>query len=115
MPVTKYIWDEQTYLAESDGADAINVVYTTEPQEFGSLIGSRISGASSYHHFDAIGSTRQLTNAAGAVTDTWINDAWGTAASRTGTTGAHLAWIGALGYYTDAEIGAVYVRRRMYS
>ena len=33
MPTTKYIWDEQNYLAEADGNDTINVVYTNEPEE----------------------------------------------------------------------------------
>ena len=63
---TKYIWDDQNYLAEADGSDTINVVYTNEPEQYGNLVSTRISGSTSYHHFDAIGSTRQLTNAAGA-------------------------------------------------
>src|SRR5262249_12123415 len=108
MPVTKYIWDKQNYLAEADGSDTINVVYTNEPTPYGNLISTRISGTTSYHHFDAIGSTRQLTNSAGTVTDTMIYDAWGNVVSRTGTTSANLLWIGELGYYSDSEIGQFY-------
>src|SRR5258708_14812280 len=114
MTTTKYIWDEQNYLAEADANDTINVVYTNEPQQYGNLISSRISGTTSYHHFDALGSTRQLTNAAGSPTDTWIYDAWGNILSRSGATATALLWIGALGYYVDAETALIYVRMRAY-
>jgi RHS repeat-associated protein len=111
---TKYIWDEQNYLAEADGNDTINVVYTNEPQQFGNLISSRISGTSSYHHFDALGSTRQLTGPAGSTTDMCTCDSWGNVLSRTGSTDAHLLWSGEDGYYTDSEVPFHYVRRRTF-
>src|SRR5438132_9235880 len=101
MPVTKYIWDDENLLAEADGNDAIQTVYTNEPQQYGNLISSRISGATSYHHFDALGSTRQLTSSSGASTDTLIYDSWGNVVNRTGTTGLFLLWVGQLGYYFD--------------
>ncbi len=114
MTITKYIWDEDYYIAEADGNDVVNVVYTSEPHVSGGLISARLSGTSSYHHFDGIDSTRQLTNAAGTVTDTWIHSAWGTDVARTVTTAAHLTWLGSLGYYSDSETSEIYVRRRMY-
>jgi RHS repeat-associated protein len=115
MPTTtKYIWDEDNYLAEADGSDTINVVYNNEPQQYGNLVSARISNTTSYHHFDAIGSTRQLTNAAGHLTDKVIYDAWGNVVSRTGTTGVAMLWIGELEYYFDSEIATFYVRRRPY-
>ena len=104
----------QNYLAESDATNAINVVYTNEPQQYGNLVSTRISGTSSYHHFDAVGSTRQLTNGTGHVTDKVIYDTWGSAVSRSGTTGAMLLWIGRLGYYSDPETGLLYVRARVF-
>lgn len=115
MTTTKYIWDEQNYLAEANANDTINVIYTNEPQLYGTLVSSRLSGATSYHFFDALGSTRQLTNTAGTVTDTWVYDTWGNVLSRTGLTLAAAIWIGERGYYTDREIGLLYVRRRLYS
>src|SRR4029450_5202274 len=97
MPTTtNYIWDEDNLLAESDGSNVVQTVYTNEPQQYGNLVSSRISGATSYHHFDAIGSTRQLTNAAGAVTDTVTYDAWGNVVNRTGSTSMMRLWIGSL-------------------
>src|SRR5579862_537499 len=114
MPVTKYIWDEENLLAEADGNDNINVVYTNEPQQYGNLISTRIAGATSYHHFDGLGSTRQLTNAAGATTDSMIYGAWGDLINRTGVTVAALLWIGEHGYYDDSQMPSVYVRARSY-
>jgi RHS repeat-associated protein len=116
MPTTtNYIWDEDNYLAESDGNNTINVVYTNEPQRCGNLISSRISGTTSYHEFDALGSTRQLTNSAGATTDSAIYDAWGNVVARTGTTATAQLWIGEIGYYSDSETALAWVRRRSYA
>jgi RHS repeat-associated protein len=114
MPTTKYIWDEQNYLAEADASDAVNVVYTNEPEKYGYLVSTRISGTTSYHHFDALGSTRQLTTSAGSTTDSMTYDAWGNVINRTGTTGAALLWIGEIGYYFDPESSALWVRHRVY-
>jgi RHS repeat-associated protein len=114
MPTTKYIWDEQNYLAEADGNDNINVVYTNEPQQYGNLVSTRISGTTSYHHFDALGSTRQLTSSIGALSDSVIYDASGTIINRTGGTAIAPLWIGTLGYYFDSEPGTLAVRARFY-
>src|SRR5579863_5307695 len=115
MPTTtNYIWDEQNYLVESDGTNTINVVYTNEPQQYGNLVSTRISSTTSYHHFDAGGSTRQLTTIRGHVTDIIIYDAWGNIITRAGTTLARLLWISELGYYFDLETAQYYVRARIY-
>jgi RHS repeat-associated protein len=113
MPTTtNYIWDEDNLLAEADGTNTINTVYTNEPQQYGNLVSTRISGETSYHHFDAIGSTRQLTNAVGHVTDTAIYDAWGNVVNRSGATGVMLLWIGEIGYYLDSETFLFSIRVR---
>jgi RHS repeat-associated protein len=111
---TKFIWDEQNYLAESDATNMINVVYTNEPQEYGNLVSTRISGTSSYHAFDALGSTRQLTNSAATITDTLIYDAWGHFVNRVGSTDVLMLWVGRVGYYSDTETGLRWVRERAY-
>src|SRR5689334_407042 len=83
MTITNFIWDEQNYLAGTDGSNAVKTVYTNEPQQCGNLLSSRISGTTSYHQYDALGSTRQLTSSAGTVTATMAYDAWGNVSSRT--------------------------------
>src|SRR5262245_65980943 len=100
---TNYIWDDDNLLAEADVSNVVQTVYTNEPEQYGNLVSSRISGATSYHHFDAIGSTRQLTNTAAAITDTMIYEAWGNVVNRTGTTGIVFLWIGDAEYDDDAE------------
>jgi RHS repeat-associated protein len=111
---TNYIWDDANYLAESDLTNTVNVVYTNEPQRNGNLISSRISGASSYHAFDGLGSTRQLSSAAGSTTDSVLYDAWGNVLVRNGTTVIGFVWIGEREYYSDREVSAIYIRRRAY-
>ena len=66
MSVTNYIWDEvnDTVLMETNSSGTPTAVYTNEPGQFGGLISERQGGQSQYYHFDAIGSTRQLTNSA---------------------------------------------------
>ena len=99
MPTTtNYIWDEENLLAEADNTNAINILYTNEPRRYGNLISTRLDMTSTpstaYHHFDAIGSTRQLANVVGHVTDTANYDTWGNVITRSGTTGVSLLWIG---------------------
>src|SRR5258708_15551493 len=98
MPTTNYIGDEDNLLAETDGSNVVQTVYTNEPEQYGNLVSTRLPVAGTpttvYHHFDALGSTRQLTNAAVGTTDTMIYDAWGNVVNRTGTTAVFLLWIG---------------------
>jgi RHS repeat-associated protein len=119
MPTTtNYIWDEDNLLAEADGSSTIQTVYTNEPEQYGNLISTRLPVAGTpttvYHHFDALGSTRQLTNAAGSVSDSVIYDAWGNVVTRSGMTPTSMRWIAEVGYYFDPETGLLSVRRRPY-
>lgn len=65
------------------------VYYIREPK--GALI-ARVVGATldatttRYNHFDALGSTRKLTDGSGTVTDTHTYDAWGKQTASTGST-----------------------------
>jgi RHS repeat-associated protein len=120
MPTTtNYIWDEENLLAEADGTNAIQTVYTNEPEQYGNLVSTRLPVAGTpttvYHHFDAIGSTRQLSTNAGSVSDTVVYDAWGNVVTRTGTSAVFLLWIAELGYYFDAESTALRIRALSYS
>jgi RHS repeat-associated protein len=77
------------------------VYYIREPG--GSLI-ARISGSdTSYYHFDALGSTRLLTDSDGDVTDKYSYDAYGSLISHdelAGHVDQPYQYVGQLGYYT---------------
>lgn len=111
----KAIWDNENILLETDSSDNTQVVYTLEPARYGNLISQRRGSTSSYFLFDALGSTRKLTNAAKAVTDSYDFRAYGDTYASSGATINAFRWIGQLGYYFDIDRGAYHLRARSYS
>jgi hypothetical protein len=71
---------------ETDETNTTQAVFTNEPDKYSNLISQRRDGTSQYGHFDALGSTRQLTDDNEAVTDQRIYDGFGNTVSHTGTT-----------------------------
>jgi len=67
---------------------------------------------SSTYHYDGIGSTRQLTDAAGIVTDTYSFTAFGEAESQTGITPNEYLYTGE---QFDPNLGFYYLRARYYN
>ncbi len=92
-----------------------SVYYIREPS--GQLI-ARLAGiAIQYYHFGTLGSTRLLTNAAGAVTDKYSYDAWGNTTHDLGSTEQPYQYVGQLGYYThyqDANLSLLQLGFRLY-
>jgi RHS repeat-associated protein len=115
---TKFIWDFENYLAETNAADEIQGIYTNEPQRYGNLISQYRKGPTiwlpSYYHYDALGSTRVLTDEGGSATDTYLYDAWGNELAVTGSTVNSFRWVGQVGYYWDEATGTFYIRARVY-
>ena len=111
-------WDFENYLAETDHQNEIQAVYTNERQSYGNLISQyRKDGAiwtPSYYQYDALGSTRALTDDAGDATDTYVYDAWGNEVASSGTTVNPFRWVGKVGYYWDEGSGTFYIRARVY-
>ena len=68
-------------------------------------------GASSYYLYDGLGSTRQLTDVSGAVTDSYLYDAYGVGLARTGSTANSFLF---QGQQYDAASGTYYLRARYY-
>lgn len=114
MPKTKYIWDpvNDSYLMETDDAGNATAVYTNEPVLYGNLISQRRDGLTNWYHFDALGSTRELTNAVEMVTDTNLYDAWGVNLAQAGSTDHSFGFVGSVGYYDDIVRRMTYIRRR---
>lgn len=111
----KQIWDGKNILLETDGADATQVVYTQEPADYGNLVSQRRGSTTSTFLFDALGSTRKVTNSAGSVTDSYEYRAYGEIYTSSGTTVNVFRWVGELGYYYDVDRQAYYLRARPYS
>ncbi len=116
VTVTKYVWDPvfDCVTHELDENNNVKAEYHNEPQQYGGVLSQRRGTTSHYHHHDALGSTRFLSDSSGNVSDTYLLDAWGNEIASTGTTVNPFKWVGKYGYYTDESTGLVYVRARMY-
>ncbi len=110
----KPIWDGENILLETDGSDVTQVVYTLEPAGYGNLVSQRRGSTTSTYLFDALGSTRKLTDSAGAVTDSYDYRAYGETYQSSGSTVNVFRWVGELGYYFDVDRDAYYLRARPY-
>ncbi len=111
-----FIWDVESdnVLLETDDFNVTQVVYTNDPFEFGYLVSQRRSSTTNWYHFDALGSTRDLTNSSETITDSYLYDAWGNQLTTTGTTTNPFRWTGNVGYYYDTELESYYIRARVY-
>jgi RHS repeat-associated protein len=120
MPTTLYHWDEvsDSVLQESDGAGNVQVTYTNEPSAYGPLLSERRGTVDSQYHFDALGSTRALTDNSQTVTDSFTYDAWGNDVDRTriDPPSTSFTWMGSVGYISSetASASETYVRARSY-
>ncbi len=54
---TKFIWDGQDVLLETDVSNNTQVTYIQTPTGYGDLVSQRRSTTTKYYHFDALGST----------------------------------------------------------
>ena len=111
---TNHVWDGQNILLETDASSIIQVVYSLQPELYGNLISQRRSGATSFYLFDGLGSTVQLANSAGSVSDSYLYDSFGNIVSTTGTTTNWIRFVGRLGYYFDYDLAGYYLRARYY-
>ena len=114
---TKFIWDQQNYLQETDENDATQVAYTNKPAEYGELVSQyRWTGAiwvAETYHFDALGSTTELTDENEDVVESYRYDAFGNKKSANDYTPA-FTYVGKLGYYSDGFVNDYYIRARSF-
>lgn len=114
---TRFVYDGQAYLAETDATNATQAQYTNEPTTYGSLASQRRkSGAAwtpSYYHFDATGNTRGLTGADQSVLASYLQTAFGEQLLNFGVINP-FRFIGKLGYYLDVATNTFNVRQRSY-
>ena len=110
----RYVWDRHNILLEIDEFGQTLSRSTYEQAQYGRLISRTADGDTSYYHYDALGSTRELTDAAEVVTDEYTFRAFGETAAETGSTENPYQWIGEQGYYADPQVARHHVRRRDY-
>jgi RHS repeat-associated protein len=111
---TKPVWDGENIVVETDQNDATQVVYTLEPAQYGNLVSQLRGSATTYAHFDGLGSTDRLTDAAANVTDSYTYFAFGAIKASTGSTTNPFRYVGGSGYYYDTDAVEYYIRARQY-
>jgi RHS repeat-associated protein len=77
-------------------------------------LSERRGTTSKFYHADALGSTRGITNASQAVTDSVLYDGFGMTVSRTGTTPTPFGFVGKGQYQTDNDSGLMLLGHRYY-
>lgn len=117
MVATNYAWNPifDCITEETNDVGTIVAEYTQEPKLYGGLISQHRSGATSIYHYDAIGTTRALTDSGQNVTDTKVYTAFGEKVASAGTTPHPFGFVGKRGYYDHGSLTSQYVRAREYS
>lgn len=113
MSTTQYIWHRDAVRIETVNS-SLDVSYARHPGDAGNLVSEMRDGQTYCHHYDAIGTTRSLTNSNEDITDTFSYSAFGTETSREGVTPTSATWIGRFGYERVSQT-VFSVRRRVYS
>jgi RHS repeat-associated protein len=120
--LVRFVHDGENVLLETDGGGETQVSYTLEPSlrpaggpvGYGNLISQRRGSTSSWHHFDALGSTDRLTDASESELASYVQTAFGVPKAATGSHPNRLRWMGRLGYRWEPDAGQYDVRRRRY-
>ncbi|MBV6390993.1 MAG: hypothetical protein KPEEDBHJ_00197 [Anaerolineales bacterium] len=109
--VTTYLWDATSLYGDVvlETTGGVSTSYTLAGTQ---LISQTRNGSTSYYLQDGQGSTRALTNSAGAVTDTYSYTAFGEIYNQTGTTANSYLYTG---QQFDPSTGLYSLRARFYN
>jgi len=111
--VAKFINDMDNVLLETNSGGTTQAAYTLEPQQYGNLLSQRRSGASHFHHFDVIGSTDSITNAAETKEVHYQSKAFGPTEILSGSFAANrYLWNARVGYRWEPDTQQYDIRRR---
>jgi RHS repeat-associated protein len=111
---TKFIWDRENILVETNAIDITQTVYTLEPIGYGNLVSQYRAAVTSFFQFDGLGSTNCLTDGLGAVSDIYVYKAFGELVSVSETVINPQKFLGKLGYFYDTDLQEYYIRARHY-
>jgi len=106
----KFIWDGENILLQTDSGGTTNRDYTYNPQGYGHLI----SQSNLFHHYDALGSTMQLTDETQGAVVSYLYRAFGEQTVLSGSSANRFTWVGRLGYYRQPDTSDYWVRARIY-
>ncbi len=110
LGTTNYLYDGITDILEVDGSGVILAKYAGEDEVDEPLAESR-SGTTSYYEQDGMGSISSLSNATGALSNTYTYDSFGKLLSSTGTLTNLFQYTGR---EFDAETGLYFNRARYF-
>ncbi|WP_196349532.1 RHS repeat domain-containing protein [Planctopirus limnophila] len=114
IDITRYLWDDQVILLETDDTNVVLAENTAQPGGYGMVLSRTQDADTSFYQFDAIGSTRSLSDGTGTLTDEYSYEAFGKALAQTGSTENPYTWIGAQGYRVEEATGEYNLRARDY-
>jgi len=112
---SKYIWDRFNVVSETDASNNTTVVYTLRPYVYGTLISQARSGATSYYHYDDLGSTDSLSDSTGNILNSYKYYAFGSILLRIENVTNDFTYVGREGYYFDTDLAGFLLRARYYS
>ena len=104
----------RTSCSRPSASNIIQVVYTLQPKLYGDLISQWRGGIGSFYLYDGLGSTIQLANSTGSVTDSYLYDSFGNILLASGSTLNPFRFVGMLGYYYDPDLVDYHLRARYY-
>jgi RHS repeat-associated protein len=100
--VTRFLYDFEKLLAESDADNDINRLYTSTTDEYGDLVSQWGEGEGSlYHQYDGQWSTEALIDDSQAVAARYAHRAFGLQTMHSGPADTAQTYVGQKGYYRD--------------
>jgi len=105
--------DGENLLAETDSGGSTLAGYTLSPELYGALVSQRRSGATSFHHYDALGSSDRLSDASQTAVISYRYRAFGEQTVVSGSSPNRFTWVGQAGYYWQGDTADYWVRHRL--
>ena len=104
-----------SFLRAGDGIASPVLADGAATYNYGAGLTSEVrSGTSKFYQADALGSTRELTNSSGTITDAHETDAFGNTVASSGSTLTPFGFAGQAGYQTDSDTGLKLLGHRYY-
>jgi len=113
---TRFVYSGVRLVQETNSAGTTQATYTLAPMggDWEPLVSHRKSGASRFYAFDALGTTRALTDGSEDVAAVFTDDAWGNVLSASDSSATAHQYVGRYGYYLDGASGLQLLTQRYY-